>query len=170
METSRFALYVNVGFENMKKRNVTILTFVALLLGGLIGTVAGVLYTTNLTANTLLLLKMGELRSSADKAWSAYLNEAPATGIWALKNHLGVIKGLHDIGYPEQRDLHQHEVATHFRLALLCGKLEKQEKQIAHLEEAMLLVPKMTNTLFRNVKTKDDLHQLMTTLDEKKLP
>jgi len=154
----------------MKKRNAIIVTLVAFVLGGLIGTGAGVLYTTNLTAKTLLLLKMGELHKSANQAWAAYLEQAPTTGIWALENHLSVIKELHDIGYPEQWELHRHEVATHVRLGLLCRKLGQEKEQASHLEEAMRLIPEMTNTLFRNVKTQNDLIEMIGRLDEKQLP
>jgi hypothetical protein len=52
----------------MKKRTI-IVGLVAFVLGALVGGGMGVLYTTRLTASTLLLLKTGELHESAQHAW-----------------------------------------------------------------------------------------------------
>jgi len=153
----------------MKKKTI-IAILAAFLLGLLIGGGAGVLYTTRLTASTLLLLKTGELHESAQQAWQAYFDEAPPVAAWAIKNHLVVVHELSEIGYPHDAELRLHELAAHVRLAKLASQRGDSEAQASHMAKALAAALKSPAQAFRDLKTEEDVMAFATKLDENRLP
>jgi len=153
----------------MNKKTI-IAVLAAFVIGAVVGGGAGMLYTTRLTANTLLLLKTGELHESAQQAWQAYFDEAPAVATWAISNHLGVVHELDEIGYPHDAELRLHELASHVRLADLASRRGDSEGQASHMAKALAAAQRTPAQAFRDLKTEDDVLKFVATLDEKRLP
>lgn len=153
----------------MKKKHI-IAVLAAFTLGALVGGGAGVLYTTRLTANTLLLLKTGELHESAQLAWQAYFDEAPAVATWAIGNHLAVIRELAEVGYPHDAELRLHEVASHVRLADLAGRRGDSEVQASHMGKALEAAQRSPAKAFRGLKTEEKVLAFVAKLNESRLP
>lgn len=153
----------------MEKRTI-IAALVSFVLGVLVGGGAGVLYTTRLTASTLLLLKTGELHESAQHAWQAYFDESPPVAKWAISNHLAVVHQLGEIGYPHDAELSLHELAAHVRLAKLANRREDLEAEAAHMTKALEAALKSPTHVIRDLKTEEDVMAFVTKLDENRLP
>ncbi|MCF7837978.1 MAG: hypothetical protein K9N49_05050 [Candidatus Marinimicrobia bacterium] len=153
----------------MKKRTITA-ALIAFVLGVLVGGGVGVLYTTRLTASTLLLLTTGELHESAQHAWQAYFDESPPVAEWALSNHLAVVHELGEIGYPHDAELRLHELAAHVRLAKLANRREDSEAEASHMAKALEAALKSSAHAFCNLKADEDVMAFVTKLDENRLP
>ncbi len=155
----------------MKKKTI-ITVLAAFIVGGLIGGGAGVLYTTRLTANTLLLLKTGELQKSAQQASQAYFDETetPAVATWALNSHLGVVHALREIDYPHDAELRLHELASHVRLGELAGRRGDAEAQASHMAKALSIAQDSPEQAFRDMDTEVKILAFMTKMNKARLP
>ena len=147
-------------------KKFVIVAIISLVLGGIIGGIAGSFYTTRTFARALLLLKQGEIYKAQDEAWKAYTTGTPQIAEWELYQAIALITDARGYGYPDTNELNQLEFESEARLALLNRSTQNQEGYNQHVSKALLLAQQIPCKIFSGLKTEDHVVEFITKWDE----
>ena len=148
------------------KKKLVIVAIISLVLGGIIGGIAGSLYTTRTFARVLLLLKQGEIFKTHDEAWQAYSSGSPQIAEWELNQAVAVITDARGYGYPDTNELNFLEFEAEARLALVNRDLHNQEGFTQHMLKAQALAKRIPK--FTSLQTEEQVVDFITMSDEVK--
>ena len=146
------------------KKKFAIVAIISLLLGGIIGGIAGSLYTTRTFARVLLLLKQGEIYKTQDEAWQAYSSGTPQIAEWELNQAVAVITDARGYGYPDTNELNLLEFEAEARLALVNRDIQNQEEFTQHMLRAQILAKQIPR--FTSLQTEEQVVDFIAKWDE----
>ena len=161
------------------KKKIWLIFIGCLIVGLVIGAFCGVIFTTKQFAETLALLKEGEMSESGERAFQAYQHESNSIGIYALTQDLKILQDAKELGnnpfFATPTEVQRRLMFNHARLAKLLAESGQTNASIGHIAEALKYAQETSTdpnpiARFSSVTNETQLSKTLSKFDQKGVP
>lgn len=142
-----------------------LIPFVYLSVGVVFGVIAGSLYTGNMMAKTMLLLKQDTLYNNVSDSRATYAYSMKSVAEWQIKRTLAMIEDYREF-YPDTPELDILAVEMHGRLAMIARAQEDEgDNYRIHMDSALAISRDHSSSVISQLQTEEAIRAFISKID-----